>query len=167
MGDDSYEMASLDQYFKKSVQFHPPNSSDRPKNATAAFNPLAFDSLGGPLQVSYPSWANAISWVAGSLEQLGISEVSGFTDGNLFGWSYIAETLAPDQVRSTSESSFLREALVKTTNLVVYKSTLAKKILFDKSLRANGVQLDTGGFGYQIAAEKEVILSAGAVSRSS
>ncbi|KAA6411749.1 MAG: versicolorin b synthase [Lasallia pustulata] len=163
VGDDSYDMASLDQYFKKSVQFHPPNSPDRPKNATAAFNPLAFDSLGGPLQVSYPSWANAISsWVEGSLKQLGLSQVPGFTDGNLFGWSYIAETLAPDQVRSTSESSFLREAFVETTNLVVYKSTLAKKILFDKNNSATGVQVDTGGFGYQLAARKEVVLSAGA-----
>lgn len=160
-------MASLDQYFKKSVQFHPPNRPDRPNNATATFNPLAFSSLGGPLQVSYASWVNGISsWVAASLKQLGLLEVPGFTDGNLFGWSYIAETLAPDQVRSSSESSFLREAFVETANLVVYKSTVAKKILFDKNNRANGVQVDTGGFGYQIAAKEEVVLSAGAVSRS-
>ncbi|KAL8709487.1 MAG: hypothetical protein Q9220_005729 [cf. Caloplaca sp. 1 TL-2023] len=43
----------------------------------------------------------------------------------------------------------------------VYKSTLAKKILFDSSKQAIGVQVNSGGFEYQIKAYKEVIVSAG------
>ena len=88
----------------------------------------------------------------------------GFVNGNLLGYSYIAQTSTTDQVRSSSESSFLREALEKTTNLQIYKSTTATKILFDSNKQAIGVEADTGGFTYQIKAGKEVIVSAGTVS---
>ncbi|KAL8731238.1 MAG: hypothetical protein Q9181_004366 [Wetmoreana brouardii] len=46
--------------------------------------------------------------------------------------------------------------------LKVYKSTLAKRILFGDSKQAAGVQVTSGGFEYQIKANKEVIVSAGA-----
>lgn len=44
----------------------------------------------------------------------------------------------------------------------VYKSTLAKQILFDSEKRATGVLVNTGGAQFSILAGKEVILSAGA-----
>lgn len=163
VGDAAYTFANLDQYFKRSVQFTPPNEKARPANASAPFDSTSFSSTGGPLQVSYPSWVNAFSSFFGAaLKTLGLPELPGFTDGNLLGWAYIAFTLVPTQVRSTSEESYLRQALLKTDNLNVYKSTVAKKILFNGTT-ATGVEVDTGGFTYEIKANKEVIVSAGAV----
>lgn len=115
--------------------------------------------------MSYPAWVNGISsWFASALSKLGLHQVPGFVDGNLLGYSYIAQTSTTDQVRSSSESSFLREALEKTTNLQVYKSTTATKVVFDASKKAIGIEAQTGGFAYQLNAQKEVILSAGTVS---
>ena len=126
---------------------------------------MAFSPSGGPLQVSYPAWVNGISsWFASALSKLGLGEVPSFVDGNLLGYSYIAQTSTTDQVRSSSESSFLQEALAKTTNLQIYKSTTATKILFDSKKQANGVEVNTGGSTYLIKANKEVIVSAGTVS---
>ena len=147
------------------MHFNPPIESDRPSNASALTDPTAFSPSGGPLQVSYPAWVNGISsWFASALSELGLGEVPGFVDGNLLGYSYIAQTSTADQVRSSSESSFLHEAFAKTTNLQIYKSTTATKILFDSNKRANGVEVNTGGSIYLIKAKKEVIVSAGTVS---
>ena len=164
VGDSSYEFDKFLPYFKKSVSFHPP-SKHRPSNATPLYQESDFSPSGGPLQVGFPSWTNPLSsWIAKSLSSLGILELPGLTNGTLLGWTYIAETLAPStQTRSSSETSFLRDALAHTTNLQVYQSTLAKKVLFDSNKRATGVLVNSGGFEYQISAQKEVILSAGAV----
>lgn len=102
------------------------------------------------------------SWFAGALRTLGLKEVPGLTNGDILGYCYISQTSTTDQERDSSESSFLREAFEQTTNLDVYKSTTAQKILFDSNKQANGVQVNSGGFSYQIKATKEVIISAGA-----
>jgi choline dehydrogenase-like flavoprotein len=89
-------------------------------------------------------------------------------DGDLLGWSWISNTIDPVlQTRSTSESSMLRETLALNDNLVVFGSTLAKKILFNENKEATGVQIEGTGVGsgsitYTINATKEFILSAGA-----
>lgn len=166
VGDASYEFDNFLPYFEKSVRFTPP-SPGRPANSTVKYDPASTRVEGGPLQIGYPAWVNGISsWIARSLDSLNIPELPGFLNGNILGWSYVAETLeTPTQTRSSSESSYLREALAQTTNLQIYKSTLAKRVVFDESKRATGVTVDSGGYQYQISAAKEVILSAGAVSR--
>ncbi|KAL8919634.1 MAG: hypothetical protein Q9208_006666 [Pyrenodesmia sp. 3 TL-2023] len=150
----------------KSVQFTPP-SPNRPANSTVKYDPASTRVRGGPLEIGFPAWVNGISsWIARSLDSLNVPELPGFLGGNILGWSYVTETIATStQTRSSSESSYLREALAQTTNLQIYKSTLATKVVFDASKRATGVAVDTGGYQYQINAGKEVILSAGAVSR--
>ena len=165
VGDPSYTFSEFSPYFLKSVQFYPPGR-DRPPNASARYDPATLRSTGSPLKVGFPSWVNGISsWIARSLTSLGIPELPGFTSGRLLGWSYVALTMDPQtQTRSSSSSSFLREALQETTNLQIYKSTVAKKILFDEKNRAIGVLVDSGGFEYEIMAGSEVIVSAGAVS---
>lgn len=162
----SYEFDQFLPYFKKSVQFQPP-SPDRPTNATARYDPKTLTTYGGPLKVGYPSWVNGISsWIARSLLSLNLTELPGLTSGNILGWSYVAETLdSQTQTRSSSETSFLREALVETTNLQLYKTTTAKEILFDSTRTASGVRVNSGGFEYQINASKEVVVSAGTVGR--
>lgn len=104
------------------------------------------------------------SWLGLALTALGLQQLPGLADGNIFGWGYTAFTQDPrTQSRSSSEASYLREALRETTNLVVYKNTIAKRVLFDTEKHATGVTVNSGGVTYQINATREVILSAGAV----
>lgn len=157
-------------YFKKSVQFTPPKQGARANNATPLYHESLFSDSGGPLQVSYPNFASpSASWISRGLNALGLKELpGGLQDGNLLGWTWIAETIEPTtQVRLTSESSMLREALRLNDNLIVYQNTLAKRVMFDAPKTATGVMMETSGFGsgsvtYAIKATKEVIISSGA-----
>ena len=45
---------------------------------------------------------------------------------------------------------------------MVYQSTLAKRVLFDRNKTATGIVVDSEGLQYTLAAKREVILSAGA-----
>ena len=170
VGDQSYAFSEFLTYFQRSVHFSPPNQGARATNATPLYDASLFSSTGGPLQVSYPNFASpAASWISLGLNAIGIKELpGGLQDGNLLGWAWITDTIDPTtQVRSTSESSMLREALQLNDNLVVYQNTLAKRIAFDASKKATGVLVETSGFGsgsitYAINATKEVIVSSGA-----
>ena len=149
----------------KGVQFEPP-TANRPANATARFDTATLTTTGSPLKVGFPTWVNGISsWIAKSLDSLKVPQLSGLTSGELLGWSYVATSVdAETQTRSSSETSYLREALAETLNLQIYKTTVAKQVLFDGSKRATGVRVDSGGYEYEISAKQEVIVSAGAVS---
>ena len=150
----------------KSAQFHPPiDQISRLANSSASYNQSVFSTDGGPLQVGYPAWVNPISsWIGLGLTALGLQQLPGMADGNIFGWGYTAFTQDPQtQTRSSSEASYLREALRETTNLAIYKNTIAKSVLFDTEKQATGLIVNSGGVTYQINATKEVILSAGAV----
>ena len=166
VGDPSYTFDKLLPYFKRSVNFQPPNNDIRAANATPLYKDSAFSAKGGPLRVSYPNYANPYSsWAKLALKELGLKERQDFMSGGLLGYQYTAQSLDRDsQSRSSSETSFLRTALRTTTNLLVYKSTLAKKIIFNQEKRATGVLVNTGGVEYTLSARKEVIVSAGAVS---
>ncbi|KAL8726090.1 MAG: hypothetical protein Q9166_006927 [cf. Caloplaca sp. 2 TL-2023] len=168
VGDTTYSFANLLPFFKKSVKFTGPNQRVRAANAIPKFDPDAFSASGGPLQVSYPNYASpAASLLSRGLNAIGLKELPGMSSGDLLGWTWITDTLDPTtQVRSTSESAFLREALQSNNNLVTYRNTLAKKVLFDANKRAIGVTVESAGLGsgsvvYTINATKEVILSAG------
>jgi choline dehydrogenase len=169
VNDQSYNFLNFLPYFKRSAKFTPLHPGVRHANATPLYDTADYSSSGGPLQVSYPSFASpAATWLARGFSAIGLKEVPGMQNGNLLGWTWIAQTIDPaTQVRSTSESSFLREAIQANDNLAVYTSTLAKEIVFDDSKKATGVVVETAGIGsgsitYTINATKEVILSAGA-----
>lgn len=165
VGDASYEWNNLLPYFMRSVEFKEPRNDVRPANASTTYDLSATSKEGGPLKVSYPNHANAYSTYAiKALNELGLHDTKGSISGKLIGYAYTANSIDREtQTRSSSETSFLRYALEKTTNLNVYKSTLAKKVLFNGT-RATGVVVDTAGVQYVLSAAKEVIVSAGAVS---
>ncbi|KAG6368748.1 hypothetical protein INS49_002962 [Diaporthe citri] len=52
VGDQSYTFENMLPYYKKSVQFTPPDTNMRDPNATTQYDASAFDSAGGPLRVS-------------------------------------------------------------------------------------------------------------------
>lgn len=150
---------------KKSVHSNPRHPSPTPPNVTLPYNATYFSDDGGPLEVSFPSYFNAISsWLGNAFTDMGFRRLPGFFDGRLFGLSYFAYSLDPNsQTRSSSETSFLRNALSRTTNLNFYKTTLAKRVILKNCKVATGVLVNTAGVEYTISARREVILSAGAV----
>jgi choline dehydrogenase-like flavoprotein len=155
-------------FFEKSVNFTEPDMSRYAFNESFSSSSSFFSPAGGPLHVSFPGYINAISsWVGKAFDQLGFNRVPSFTDGRVLGWSHFLYTVDPDtQTRSSSESSFLREALRETTNLNIYTSTLAKRIIVDDCKIVKGVLVNTAGVEYTISAAREVILSAGVVRYS-
>lgn len=164
VNDSSYDFDQVLPYYKKSVEFTPPNTLTRFPNATVEYNPSAFETSGGPLQVSYSNYAMPFStWMLLGMEAIGINETTDFNSGSLFGTQYCTSTIQPsDESRSSSQTSFLASNS-SNPNLHVYSSTLAKKVLFNSDKQAVGVEVTAVlGSTIQINANKEVILSAGA-----
>jgi choline dehydrogenase len=162
--DSSYTWDNLLPYYKKSVHFSPPKTRKGNRNGTVAADPSVFEnSLGGPVQVSYPNYDDPFStWLEKGFAALGIQERrEGFNSGALLGWAWPSASIDPKTAqRSSSQTSFLNAAIAKT-HLRVYHATLAKRILFNADKVADGVLVDTGGRQYTLSAKKEVILSAG------
>lgn len=164
VGDESFRWESMLQYFKRSVDLTPPNEEKRNNtNATVVFDPSDYDEAGGPLQVSWNKWVDpTITWLARVLLSLGLTiSPKGFSSGNLVGHgAWVPSTIEPEKSqRSTSESSFLREA-IKDTGIIVYSHSMATKVLFNGT-HAVGVSVNTQGVEYTLSARKEVILTAG------
>lgn len=116
VGDDSYTFDAFLPYFQKSVNFTRANNALRAPNASAPYNPAAFNSSGGPLHVSFPNFANPFSsWFSIGLGALDVPVTEDFVSGTLNGVQYQMQTLDPtDETRSSSETSFLRMALKQT-----------------------------------------------------
>ncbi|KAK3690466.1 hypothetical protein B0T22DRAFT_463643 [Podospora appendiculata] len=167
VGSPSYTWTNLLPYFIKSSHLTPPNWAKRnTPNATFSYDPTVFCSSPaaascGPLQVSYANWVDPTNtWFSVALAAIGLAKNTiGFNSGVLSGAAYTTETITPDAIRSSSESSYLAKALQQTT-LKVYNRTQASKILFSGT-KATGVSVTTGTLTYALSARKEVILSAG------
>ncbi|KAK8233504.1 choline dehydrogenase [Phyllosticta capitalensis] len=173
VGDDSYTFDSMLPYFKKSMNFTPPNTSTRPANATALYSESDFieNNDNGAIQVTYPNYSwSWQTYAAGGLEALGLNITGTYDQGELDGIHYAQLTVNPEtQARSTSAEWIYkaRDGNLKG-KLSVFLATQATKILFDDDKKAYGVEVQPatpvdGLLQYQINATKEVILSAGAL----
>jgi choline dehydrogenase-like flavoprotein len=163
VNDTSYTFDETLPYYKRSVHFTPPNVNLRASNATAKYNPDAFDKNGGPLEVSYANYAQPFSsWMNLGMQAIGIKEVDDFNQGSLMGGQYCSSTIDPaNEIRSSSEESFLSK--ITPASLTTYTNTLAKKVIFNQNKKATGVQVrGLLGNTVTLSASKEVILSAGA-----
>jgi len=166
VGDTAWNWEGVYPYYRRSPHYTPANTHLRAANASVGTvnESPSFARSGGPLQVSYPNFAQPwASFYPGAFEEIGVSFLSqGINAGVLDGYATITLTQDPiDESRSSSEASFLREALA-STDLVVYTHTMAERILFDANKTATGVLVEVGGVQFQINATREVILSAGA-----
>lgn len=164
--DKSYTFDKVLPYFKRTVQFTPPNQRLRACNATVPFDGDPFYPDGQPLHVTYSNYGMPFSsWMKRGLEAIGIHETKDFNSGFLNGSQFSSSTIrSSDQTRSSSESAFFRSPSARSLfgRLKVYKSTLAKQILFDARKRATGVRVRTGFLTYILSARRGVIISAGA-----
>jgi choline dehydrogenase len=167
VGDDSYKWDNILPFFEKSLNFTPPDMNTRAANATPQYDASSLGNGLGPLSVTFARYAQPFSsWAQIALKQVGIKPIKGFTSGKLIGSSYDLLTIdGTFFTRESSETSFLRRSLFRSNptkpNLIVFDSTLAKKILFDSGKRATGVVVNTSGRQYTLKARKEVIVSAG------
>ena len=169
VGDSSYTFSNLLPYFKKSCHFTPPNQAKLgPSAPVFKYDASVFSPSGGPLHVSYVNYyAPTGPPVQDAFQKVGMAALDGANSGMLLGYAAVPCTIdAEAQVRSSSETSFGQTAIV-SSNLILYHSTLAQRILFDSNKRAVGASVTTGGVSYTLSAKKEVILSAGAVSQYS
>ncbi|KAL9105596.1 MAG: hypothetical protein Q9227_009254 [Pyrenula ochraceoflavens] len=162
--DVSYTWEQMLPFLQKSVAFDPPNEIARLSNDTTLFNTASFGANNGPVRLGYPNFADPMDeWIEKALSQLGLDAVPGFTNGQLLGYAENIQTInGKTQTRTTSETGFLRQALMNSLNMAVYQRTLAKRILFDANKTASGVLVNTAGVEYVLSATKEVVLSAGA-----
>lgn len=160
VGDQSYAFDNIQQYFKKSLNFTPPDISKRGANATPEYD-LSTLAQGGPLDVTYSNYAQAIAtWFQKGMQAIGILPQNGFTSGHLNGSSWVLATINHTTgFRESSETGFLAPALGRP-NLKVYNETLAKKILF-RGNTAIGVRVESDGSLFAVLAGKEVIVSCG------
>ncbi len=95
---------------------------------------------------------------------VGIKAQQGLNSGTLMGHAPTTVEVDPkDEIRSSSEESFLQSA-IRNTSIRVYHHTMAKRILFNRNKKATGVIVETDGKTYTLSAHKEIIVSAGAVS---
>ncbi|KKY14825.1 putative choline dehydrogenase [Diplodia seriata] len=162
VGDDSYTYQNLEPYFQRAVTFTPPNNEKRGANVTSQYDPSAFATPGGPVQVGYTNYVSPFStWLEKALLAVGLKKTAGFSNGQLLGTHYTQTTIrASDQTRSASDA-YIKNALANP-NLAVYTHTLAQRILLDANNTATGVAVESGGLTSTIHASAEVILAAGA-----
>ncbi|KAL9042703.1 MAG: hypothetical protein Q9180_000405 [Flavoplaca navasiana] len=161
--DKTYRFDNFLPYFQRSAQFTPPDNHQRHGNATVQFNASDWSPKGGPMHVGYSSWVNPMSsWLIAAFRDLGLKDLPSLLSGNLLGWSWLAVNIDPSTQTRSSSTDFLTEAFLENSNLVVYKNTLAKRIMFE-DYRATAVKVTAGAATFEIKARKEVILSAGVV----
>ncbi|KAI4253432.1 MAG: hypothetical protein LQ352_003698 [Teloschistes flavicans] len=168
VGDQSYTWDQFLPYYKKSCNY----TSFDPGlyNATILPQPdNVFDPAGGPLHVSYSNYADSFgSWAQKAFIGVGMAlQNLSLNAGVLNGSAFSTLTINPTNGhRSSSESSFLQAALQNGTAPIVYKNSLAQKILFNDTT-ATGVLVSTAGsygtkpINFTLTARKEVIVSAG------
>ena len=165
VGDNSWLWHSVLPFYKKSPQFTPPNYDKIGPGFDLPYDASAFSQQGGPLQVSFANYQQPVSpFIARGMKTAGIKEQEGLNSGTLNGYASTTVCVDPiSETRSSSQTSFLEYAF-GNTGLKVYQRTMADKILFDEMKKATGIVVTTDGVTYTLSANKEIVVSSGAVS---
>lgn len=161
VGDKAYLYDNVDKYYRKAMNFTPPDLSTRLANATPVYNP-ALVSVGGPLDVSYSAYSYSwTTWLAVALQGLGIPNTDSFIKGELNGSAWQMHTVNHTTgFRASADRAYLRPYLHRP-NLVVFDQTLGERIVFDSSKRAVGVDVTAGNSSFTLNATREVIVAGG------
>ncbi|EAW19762.1 GMC family oxidoreductase [Aspergillus fischeri NRRL 181] len=166
VGDDFWSWDNVYPAYKKSCNFTRPNYDKIDPSFNISYDASAFESGGGPLQVSYGNYLGPYGpYLEESLDKLGFERIPGLNSGRLIGYATITAAIDPKEAtRSSSETSFLQLA-AQNSNIKLYPQTMGSRILFDGNKRATGVEVQTNSlmanFKYHLNANKEVIVSAG------
>ncbi len=114
--------------------------------------------------MSYPNYRQPFDpYMEKAFAKSGLHEIDGLNSGVLDGFAAGTYTIDPRaEVRSSSEESFLQDAM-DTTPLKVYTNSLVHKVLFNNEKAATGVLVETDEGLYTLSARKEVVVSSGVV----
>ncbi|KAL5115785.1 hypothetical protein ACEQ8H_006280 [Pleosporales sp. CAS-2024a] len=154
VGDPTYKFDHFLQYFQQSMCA--PSASGK-----GGVNSSDWSSHGGPIHIGRGAWTNRItSWLTKGFSELGLEPLDSLASGKLLGWSFISQTLDQETQMRSSSAEMLYSAIDKGHKISLYKSSLAKKIVFEDQ-KASGVAVETAGVQYLLKANKEVIVSAG------
>ncbi|KAJ6016885.1 choline dehydrogenase [Penicillium sp. IBT 35674x] len=161
VGDDSWTYSNVAKYFQKSLNFTGIDPSKRRLNATPELD-TSHVGHGGPLDVTYANYGQPFStWIKKAFDQAGMLPVGGFMSGDMFGSSWVLDTINhTDGKRASSSKAFLQPILGQRENLFLYNVTLAEKVLFNDKT-ATGVQVSRGKTTFTLSAAHEVIITAG------
>ena len=166
--DESYTWDNFLPFYRKSCNYTPYNPALY-NSTILPQDPGGFDLAGGPLHVSFSNYADAFgTWAQKAFTGVGMHILNGLNAGVLNGSAYSTLTIDPrNGYRSSSESSFLQAALQNGTAPMIYKNSLARKILFNGTTAIGVLVTTAGSYGvppvnYTLTARKEVIVSAGA-----
>jgi choline dehydrogenase len=117
---------------------------------------------GGPIHIRRPNDPHPIAPAfIEAAREMGMPILDDLNGPMRPGAGYINMNIAADGTRVSAASAFLRPALSRS-NLTLLLNTNVVKLNF-QGTRCVGVKIMTGGEGKDIAAEKEVILAAGAI----
>lgn len=168
VGDQSWTWESLLPYYKKAVHYTPPNATLY-TNSSNTQDSNAFTPKGGPVQVSFSGAVDPFgTWARLALINASMPQISGLNSGELLGSAYATLTIdATTGYRSSAEASYLQSALNNHSAPILYKNTLASRILFNGTAAAGVSAITAGTYGtpsvnFTLTARKEVIVSAGA-----
>lgn len=150
VGDDAWSFDNFLPYFTRGITYFGGNDTLRAANASVPppANPAAINGT-GPLQVTHPNFAQVFaSYIDEAMKESGLPSQQDFISGNLLGRQYAPLTIShPEEERSSSESSYLRAALGSgRTNLKVYPNMLVRRIVFNGTNAAMGVEVSTKAF---------------------
>jgi choline dehydrogenase len=161
VGDQTFTFDIVSNYYRKAMNFTPPDLETRIANATPSFNP-ALVVQGGPLDVTYPAYAYSwTSWLAIALESVGVLNTDSFINGALNGSAWHMNTVNHTTgTRASAATAYLRPFLQRP-NLAVFNGTLGERIIFDDNKTATGVLVTRGDTSFNLTANREVILSGG------
>lgn len=161
VGDQSYTYDNVAKYYRKAMNFTPPNMDTRLANATPSYN-HALVAEGGPLDVSYPAYAYSwTTWVGVALEGIGLKKTDSFINGALNGSAWHMSTINHTTgFRASADRAYLRPYLQRP-NMAVFNGTLGERIIFDNDKVATGVVVTTGNTSYTLNASREVIVAGG------
>ncbi|KAF2726644.1 oxidoreductase [Polyplosphaeria fusca] len=164
--DEFWTWDNVYSYYKKSVNFVPPDYTKIDPSLNITYDPSSNDPNGGPLHISYGNYQGEYGpYLDASLKKLGFTPLPGLNSGKMMGYGTATGTVDPrTATRDSSETSFLQFA-AQNSDIKIYPDTLAKKILFDGEKKATGVLVQgnfaTAQFNYELKASREVIVSAG------
>jgi hypothetical protein len=132
VGDQTYNFDNFLQYFQRSVRTPITDGSSQPSNVPRGLNNSDWSPCGGPIQVGHGAWTNPItSWLAKGFAELGLETLNSFASGKLLGWSFIPQTLNQETQMRSSSAEMLYSAIAEGNKISLYKSSLAKKIIFN------------------------------------
>uniref|UniRef100_A0A0C9Q781 Gld_28 protein n=1 Tax=Fopius arisanus TaxID=64838 RepID=A0A0C9Q781_9HYME len=152
LGNEGWSWKDVLPYFKKLETMEiPPLKNDKEHH-----------NDDGPVHINYAHFQTPLAEAflqAGN--ELGYKTIDYNNPDEPVGFSYL-QTTSKDGMRCSSNRAYIHPAKSRE-NLLVTKNTLVSKVLIDDNNRAIGVEYIKGGKTYQIYANKEIILSAGAV----